>query len=89
MKNKTKSVSHVVLRDNVLEQIKHAELYKTLRDILTKKYKVQENKTERGVLYALSVLRRRGYKGYRLALSGRKKEAPPLLHKMRQKIQYL
>lgn len=43
MKNKTKSVSHVVLRDNVLEQIKHAELYKTLRNILTKKYKVQED----------------------------------------------
>lgn len=31
MKAETKSVSHVILRDNILEQIKHAELYSTFR----------------------------------------------------------
>ena len=39
MSNDTKAVSSVVLRDNILSQIKHAELYKTFREILTKKYK--------------------------------------------------
>ena len=44
MKLETKSVSKVVLRDNVLSQIEHAELYKTFREILTKKYQKQEKK---------------------------------------------
>ena len=42
MKLETKPVSKVVLRDNILEQIKHEELYKTLREILTNKYDLQE-----------------------------------------------
>ena len=38
MNYETKSVSQVVLRDkNLIEQIKQAELYKTFREILTKK----------------------------------------------------
>lgn len=42
MIQETKSVSRVVLRDNILDQIKHAELYKTFREILTSKYNVQK-----------------------------------------------
>ena len=38
MKLETKPVSKVVLRDKILDQIKHEALYKTLREILTKKY---------------------------------------------------
>ena len=34
MKLETKPVSKVVLRDKILDQIKHEALYKTLREIL-------------------------------------------------------
>ena len=34
MIQETKSVSHVILRDTVLEKIKHAELYSTFRKII-------------------------------------------------------
>ena len=42
MNYETKSVSRVVLRDNILEQIKHAELYKMFREMLTEIYETQE-----------------------------------------------
>lgn len=36
--NRTKQVKKVVLRDNVLKNVIHAELYKTFREVLNKKY---------------------------------------------------
>lgn len=44
MSNQTKSVNKVVLRDNVLDNVKHAELYKTFREEIQKKYDELEKK---------------------------------------------
>lgn len=61
MSNDTKSVSSVVFRDNILAQIKHAELYKTFREILTKKYKEKEKAFFGELWIAFSF---KGQKGY-------------------------
>ena len=61
MSNDTKAVSSVVLRDNILSQIKHAELYKTFREILTKKYKEKEQSFFNELWIAFSF---KGQKGY-------------------------
>lgn len=42
--NRTKQVSKVVLRDNVLKNVIHAELYKTFREICNKRYHEVEKK---------------------------------------------
>lgn len=42
--NRTKQVNKVVLRDNVLKNVIHAELYKTLREIAKSKYNEVEKK---------------------------------------------
>ena len=38
MNLETKSVNHIILRDNMLESIKRAEFYKELRKIVAKKF---------------------------------------------------
>lgn len=40
----TRQVDKVVLRDNVLENVLHAELYKTLREMLYENYREMEKK---------------------------------------------
>ena len=42
--NRTKQVKKVVLRDNVLKNVIHAELYKTFREVVKVKYGEVENK---------------------------------------------
>lgn len=42
--NRTKQVKKVVLRDNVLKNVIHAELYKTFREVVKAKYGEVENK---------------------------------------------
>ncbi len=61
MNYETKSVSQVVLRDNILEQIKHAELYKTFREILTPKYEAQETAFFKEKWIAFSLNGKKGY----------------------------
>lgn len=41
--NRTKQVDRVVLRDNVLKKVIHAELYKTFREMLKEKYEETED----------------------------------------------
>lgn len=55
MNFETKSVNHVVLRDNILNQIEQEELYKTFKEILTKKYE-QKKKffQEKWIAFALN-----------------------------------
>lgn len=70
MNYETKSVSQVVLRDNILEQIKHAELYKTFREILTPKYEAQETAFFKEKWIAFSLNGKKGYwnKGLQVAV---------------------
>ncbi|MDD6084218.1 MAG: hypothetical protein PUB89_15525 [Oscillospiraceae bacterium] len=61
MIQETKSVSRVVLRDNILDQIKHAELYKTFREMLTPKYNAQEQAFFKETWIAFSLNGKKGY----------------------------
>lgn len=61
MNFETKSVNHVVLRDNILNQIEHAELYKTFKEILTKKYEEQEKAFFKENWIAFSLNSKKGY----------------------------
>ena len=61
MNVETKSVSRVVLRDNILDQIKHAELYKTFREILAPVYEAQEHAFFSKTWIAFSLNSEKGY----------------------------
>ena len=60
MKQETKSVSRVVLRDNILDQIKHAEFYKTFREMLASEYKEQEQAFFKGTWIEFSLNNKKG-----------------------------
>ena len=70
MNYETKSVSRVVLRDNILEQIKHAELYKMFREMLTEIYETQEKAFFKEKWIAFSLKGKKGYwnKGLQVAV---------------------
>ncbi|MDO5150550.1 MAG: hypothetical protein Q4D76_14365 [Oscillospiraceae bacterium] len=61
MSNETKAVKCVVLRDNVPESVKHAELYKTFREILTQKYDEKEKEYFKEVWIPFSFRNQKGY----------------------------
>lgn len=61
MIQETKSVSRVVLRDNILDQIKHAELYKTFKEMLTARYNAQEQAFFKETWIAFSLNGKKGY----------------------------
>ena len=45
MSNITKDVSRVVLRDNILDSVKHTESYKRYRELLSDAYSKREKDT--------------------------------------------
>ena len=67
MNNETKSVSQVVLRDNILRQIKHAELYKAFKDVLKTEYNNQKEAffKEKWIAFSLNGKKAAGIKNCR------------------------
>lgn len=56
MTETTKQIKKILLRDNVLKNVIHAELYKTFREILNKKYNETEKKyfSEKWIKFAVN-----------------------------------
>lgn len=69
MNLETKSVNHIILRDNMLESIKRAEFYKELRKIVAKKYKEHEDSFFKDPWIAFSFNGKKGYWNNKLEIA--------------------